>query len=134
MDKLLKYLTKLEELEGLEGGGNQEKKQLYISKINYYYDLAGGVKIFGFDLSNPFRKNKQTINDPHAYQTIEMYPNPTYLPETKRASYETPIRLTTPPSVASQIQEKHTQTIPTSTDTFSVPVKKHPYSHPMKPL
>jgi len=42
MDKLLKYLTKLEELEGLEGGGNEEKKQLYISKINYYYDLVGG--------------------------------------------------------------------------------------------
>ena len=44
MDKLKKYLTKLEELRGV-GINNQEaidKEKIYISKINYYYELVGG--------------------------------------------------------------------------------------------
>jgi hypothetical protein len=52
MDKLLKYLTKLEELEG---GGNEEKKQLYISKINYYYNLVGGKPHFLKSLVKAFK-------------------------------------------------------------------------------
>jgi hypothetical protein len=64
MDKLLKYLTKLEELEALEGGGNEEKKQLYISKINYYYDLVGGewYKPWTWKWKLPTRRREELVN------------------------------------------------------------------------
>jgi hypothetical protein len=44
MDKLLKYLTKLKELEESDYI-DKNKEQIYIPKINYYYDLVGeGMK------------------------------------------------------------------------------------------
>ena len=44
MDKLLKYLTKLEYLReaGINSQEAMDKEEVYISKINYYYDLVGG--------------------------------------------------------------------------------------------
>jgi hypothetical protein len=46
MDKLLKYLTKLEYLReaGINSQEAMDKEEVYISKIKYYYDLVGGVK------------------------------------------------------------------------------------------
>ena len=42
MYKLIKYLTKLEELEESDNI-DKNKEQIYIYKINYYFDLIGGT-------------------------------------------------------------------------------------------
>jgi gas vesicle protein len=67
MDKLLKYLAKLEELKK-SGKNDLEKEKLYITKINYYNDLVGGVKGVGSDdasrdTNNSWRKIGTTLRN-----------------------------------------------------------------------
>jgi flagellar biosynthesis GTPase FlhF len=61
MDKLLKYLTKLKELEESDYI-DKNKEQIYISKINYYYDLVGGKKN-ARDVANKAREEANKAMD-----------------------------------------------------------------------